>query len=125
MWSFLEGGGVGENLLAKTDPCRTGGYPSQVGAGTTEGLPPALLQVVTKQYEPEDESRALPLTSPRLAHKSHNLARGQLQGEVLEHIEARSAGVAGGGQESPSQTSFLAFTALRSLTGPCSQEAFS
>lgn len=64
----------------------------------------------------------VPLTSPRLAHKSHNLARGQLQGEVLEHTDTGSAGVAGGGQESPSQTMFLA---LRPLTGPCSQEAFS
>lgn len=94
-----------ENVPAKRDPCSTAGYSSQVGAGAREGLLPALHQVVTKNTNRRMKDGEVPLTSPRLANKSHNLARGQLQGEVLEHIEARSAGVAGGGQESPSQTS--------------------
>lgn len=46
----------------------------------------------------EDE---VPLTSPRLAHKGHNLARWQRQGEVLEHLEARTAGVTGVVERAP------------------------
>lgn len=67
----------------------------------------------------------LPLTSSRLAHKSHNLSRGQRQGEVLEYFKARAAGVAERGQESPSQTRFLALTSLSPLTEAGSHGAVS
>lgn len=40
----------------------------------------------------------VPLTSPRLAHKGHNLARRQCEGEVFEHLEAGAGGIAVGGR---------------------------
>lgn len=49
-----------------------------------------------------------PLTSPRLAHEGHDLAWRQREGEVLEHLEARAAGVTGRSQETLSQTRFQA-----------------
>lgn len=65
------------------------------------------------------------LTSPRLAHKGHNLAGWQRQGEVFEYLEAGAAGVAVDGQVSPSQTGFLNLTVLLSPpTGPCLQGVF-
>lgn len=52
-----------------------------------------------------------PLTSPRLAHEGHDLARGQRQGEVFQHLEAGAAGVAGRSRETPSQTRLPALVA--------------
>lgn len=37
----------------------------------------------------------VPLTSTRLAHEGHDLARGEGESEVLEHLEAGAAGVTG------------------------------
>lgn len=113
-----------ENSPARTDPCSPGGYPSQQQQEPWRTRYQPCSKWSPRNTNQRMEDGEVPLTSPRLAHKSHNLARGQLQGEVLEYDEARSAGVAGRGQESPSQMRFPALSALRLLTGPCSQEAF-
>lgn len=50
----------------------------------------------------------VPLTSAGLAHEGHDLARGQREGEVFEHLEARAAGVTGRSQDTLSETGFPA-----------------
>lgn len=48
------------------------------------------------QAEKSQGGRAwVPVTSARLAHKGHDLAGGQREGEVSEHLEAGAAGVTG------------------------------
>lgn len=50
----------------------------------------------------------VPLTSAGLAHEGHDLARGQREGEVFEHLEAGAAGVAGRSQDTLGETKFPA-----------------
>lgn len=48
----------------------------------------------------------VPLTSTGLAHKGHDPARGQREGEVFENREAGAAGVTGRSQDTLSQIRF-------------------
>lgn len=75
--------------------------------GGSGGAPPSTLSGSHREKSQVGGWRA-PLTSPGLAHQGHNLARGQREGEVSEHLEAGTAGVTGRNQETLSQTGFLA-----------------
>lgn len=73
--------------------------------GFRGGSAGALLCVATTGAKSQGEV-VVPLTSTGLAHKGHDPARGQCEGEVFEDREAGAAGVTGRSQDTLSHVRF-------------------